>query len=161
MLFGVAATSARSAWAVGVAGNPGSLRSQTLILRWTGTAWTRVPSPAPGAGGALNAVAATSARNAVAVGATSHGQPLFVRWTGAAWIRVPGPRLPRGSDLISVAATSARNAWAVGSQARQQDPHRALERCRLEAGAQPQSGRPQRRAVRRGGQSGAQRLGRR
>lgn len=48
-LSSVAAISARSAWAVGAtakcaAGSSGNL-DRTLILRWTGFRWRRVPSP--------------------------------------------------------------------------------------------------------------------
>jgi hypothetical protein len=115
VLFGVAATSVRSAWAVGVADNPGSLRSKTLILRWTGRAWTRVPSPAPGAGGTLNAVATTSARNAWTVGFTGSNQSLLLHWNGAAWTHVTSPAGARASSLMfGVGATSARDVWAVG-----------------------------------------------
>jgi hypothetical protein len=63
-LFGVAATSTDNAWAVGQATSSG----KTIILRWNGTAWARVPSPTPSGGGALYAVTATSASNAWAVG---------------------------------------------------------------------------------------------
>jgi hypothetical protein len=38
-LDGVAAASARNAWAVGAAGATGSSTPNTLILRWSGTAW--------------------------------------------------------------------------------------------------------------------------
>jgi len=60
ILHGVTATSARNAWAVGL-----TVAEKTLILRWNGTAWKRVPSPG---GLGLLGVAATSARNAWAVG---------------------------------------------------------------------------------------------
>ena len=40
---GVAATSAGSAWAVGSVDTPAAT---ALILRWNGTTWTQVPSPA-------------------------------------------------------------------------------------------------------------------
>src|SRR6266567_5066922 len=59
---GVAVLSARSAWAVGSAG------SKTLIVRWKGTAWKRVPSPNPAPENFLSGVAATSAGSAWAVG---------------------------------------------------------------------------------------------
>src|SRR5690242_2370859 len=65
--FGVALSSCQ-AWAVGdyVTG-AGDLR--TLIERWNGTAWTRVPSPSPASAyNDLFGVAATSATNAWAVG---------------------------------------------------------------------------------------------
>ena len=69
-LSGVAATSASNAWAVGSTGSP-----KALILRWNGTAWKQVPSPAP-AGSRLSGVAATSASNAWAVGyRLLHQQP--------------------------------------------------------------------------------------
>lgn len=42
LLNGIAAASATSAWAVGY--YKGSV-SRTLILRWNGRAWKRVPSP--------------------------------------------------------------------------------------------------------------------
>ena len=42
-LTGVAATSARAAWAVGATATGAA--GQTLILRWNGASWTQVPSP--------------------------------------------------------------------------------------------------------------------
>ena len=61
-LFGVAATSASNAWAVGTGSG------KTLIVRWNGASWTQVASPSPGSGGSFAGVAATSASNAWAVG---------------------------------------------------------------------------------------------
>ena len=60
-LFGVTATSAKNAWAVGVFG------FDTLILRWNGARWAHVPSPTVDHD-ELEAVAASSASNAWAVG---------------------------------------------------------------------------------------------
>jgi hypothetical protein len=60
----------------------------------------------------LNSVAATSARNAWAVGSTASGT-VIDHWTGTSWARVPA-HAPSGADLMGVAATSARNAWVVG-----------------------------------------------
>src|SRR5579862_7495566 len=108
-LSGVAATSARNAWAVGSAG------VKTLIVHWNGTAWKRVPSPSPAAGGGLDGVAATSARDAWAVGGTRGGKTLILRWNGTTWKRVPSPAPAAGGGLDGVAATAARNAWAVGT----------------------------------------------
>jgi hypothetical protein len=67
-LSGVAAVSARDAWAVGDTGNYPHYR--TLIVRWDGRAWKRVPSPSRGSASGLAGVAATSARSAWAVGYT-------------------------------------------------------------------------------------------
>jgi hypothetical protein len=109
---GVAATSARNAWAVGT-GSTG----KTLIMHWNGAAWKTVPSPSPGPSGsydALYGVAATSAGNAWAVG-SANGKTLILHWNGAAWKTVPSPSPGTFAGLYGVAATSAGNAWAVGT----------------------------------------------
>jgi hypothetical protein len=111
-LFGVAATSARNAWAVGGVVTNG----KTLILHGNGTTWSRVPSPTPAPLTELYAVAATSARNAWAVGGGggAPGKTIILHWNGTAWKAVPSPTPAGGGTLFGVAATSARNAWAVG-----------------------------------------------
>jgi hypothetical protein len=90
-LAGVAAISARNAWAVGFTSSTGT---QALIVHWDGSAWTQVPSPAL-AGGGLSGVAATPARNVWAVGAALGGsgyyQTLIEHWNGRTWKRVPSP----------------------------------------------------------------------
>ena len=110
-LFGVAATSANDAWAVGqYQSASGPLR--TLIMHWNGTAWARVPSPNPDpAGDTLSGVAAVSATDAWAVGGRN-GQTLILRWNGKAWRQMPGPNL--AGALAAVTVTSATDAWAVG-----------------------------------------------
>src|SRR5215469_5433346 len=110
-LFGVAATSARNAWAVGGAVNSG----KTLILHWNGTVWTHVPSPTPVGDTELYAVAATSASDAWAVGGgASPGKTVILHWNGTAWKTVPSPTPKGGGALFGVTATSASDAWAVG-----------------------------------------------
>ncbi len=125
-LSAVTATSPASAWAVGEYFIRGGTADRTLILRWDGAAWKRVASPNPGtADNLLNALAATSATNAWAVGEynnfitrvrfSSH-RTLVAHWNGTAWRQVTSPN-PGGSandiSLRGVTATSARNAWAV------------------------------------------------
>jgi hypothetical protein len=110
ILWGVTATSIRSTWAVGITGRQAvtagaaladgavsdepavaaSAVAETLILRWNGNAWKRVPSPSHATGSGLLGVVATSARNAWAVGLT--GPPferthetLILRWNGSSW----------------------------------------------------------------------------
>ena len=74
-----------------------------------------MPSPAPAGGGSLEAVAATSASNAWAVGLTdSTHKALIERWNGTVWKQVPTPTPAGGGSLAGVAATSGSNAWAVG-----------------------------------------------
>jgi hypothetical protein len=112
-LQGVAAPSARDAWAIGYTTQTQAF--QTLIVHWNGTTWNRVPSPNPGGGAILNAVTATSASNAWAAGQTGTAQALILRWNGSSWKRAPAPA-PEGT-LSGIAATSATDAWAVGSSA--------------------------------------------
>jgi serine/threonine-protein kinase len=122
ILTGMAAVSAGSAWAIGYTdtSSPGSLNA--LLLRWNGTAWTRVPSPAP-AGTLLSGVAATSAGTAWAVGTAAPpgchvitcAQTVILRWNGTAWTRVPSPA-PAGSGLESIATLPGNNALVVGGR---------------------------------------------
>jgi hypothetical protein len=90
-------------------------------LRWNGTAWKQVPSPALAGVGALNGIAATTASDAWAVGCAGHcfgpmatTKTMIVRWNGSAWKYVASPSPAGNSVLTAVAATSASNAWAVG-----------------------------------------------
>jgi hypothetical protein len=109
------------AWAVGAsgthpAGTPGL--HKPLIIRLTGSTWTRVPYPNK-SGGHLTAVAASSPVNAWAVGsvvdAAGDGPQLIVHWNGRAWKQVKFPALPASGFLTGVATTSRDNAWAVGN----------------------------------------------
>ena len=115
-LYGVAATSATNAWAVGETG------TATLVEHWRGKTWRVQKSPSPDTyfGSQLYKVAATSPTNAWAVGywASSGGYLTLVEhWNGNAWRvqKSPTPGGPSGLDqLHDVAATSPTNAWAVG-----------------------------------------------
>jgi len=119
VLNGVAVTSTSNAVAVGTYSN-GTAR-QTLVLRWTGSAWTHVSSPNPAGPSfddVLNGVGAISATNAWAVGSFTSGgadHTLIEHWNGTAWKQVPSPDPGTSGALYTVAATSASNAWAVGS----------------------------------------------
>jgi hypothetical protein len=80
-LEAVSAGASTSTWAVGGAGNG------ALILRPHGAAWRRVATPHP-KGEFLTAVAATSGRNAWAVGSTSGSSgdvTLILHWNGTRW----------------------------------------------------------------------------
>jgi len=117
-LFGVAAVSARQAWAVGT--QPASF-SQTLAIRWNGTRWLTTKTANPGQGDRfLNGVAAPSATYALAVGSDLAGQQtraLAERWTGSAWSVVPSASPDADyNSLNAVAARNPANAWAVGDR---------------------------------------------
>jgi len=113
-LSGVAATSARNAWAVGA--SFGASGSSAVILHWNGRVWRQVRCPGASTV-VLAAVAAASARDAWAVGGTAAGKTFVVRWNGRSWRPVPSPSPGTGDSLGAVTATSADNAWAIGATA--------------------------------------------
>jgi hypothetical protein len=115
-LHGAAATSARSAWAVGCSFSAafGGL-GDGLILQRNSTAWKQARSARASY---FAGVAATSASNAWAAGQTdtrTGSTTLIEHWDGTTWKQVPSPAPPAGGSLAGVAATSAANTWAVGS----------------------------------------------
>jgi hypothetical protein len=117
LLTSVAATSARNAWAIGVAGSP----AQGLILHWNGRAWAKAKLPGlPATSTRLLGVTATSASNAIVVGdftpaGSSASRPLILRWNGSAWKQAMTPE-PIGAEvfLTGVGASASGSAWAVG-----------------------------------------------
>jgi eukaryotic-like serine/threonine-protein kinase len=101
----------------------GAVAAAVIVARPTGHT---APPPAPARAaaslsvdGALEAVAATSASDAWAVGFDGSGNTLIEHWNGTGWKREPSPSpgpsgVYAGGRLVAVAATSATNAWAVG-----------------------------------------------
>jgi hypothetical protein len=90
-LFGVAHVPGGHAWAVGFVWPSAAASATTLTLRWTGHAWVRVASPNPRPTDRLYAVAATSPRDAWAVGYGAPADPaappapLILHWNGRNW----------------------------------------------------------------------------
>ncbi len=124
-LFGVVATSATDAWAVGSYQSNKGQRS--LIVHWNGKAWTKLPAPTlGGSGGLLTGVAATSASDAWVVGGytpkSSTNRAAVEHWNGKAWKFVPSPQPGGlhgiGTYLEKVVAISPTDAWAVGDYSR-------------------------------------------
>jgi len=116
-LTAVSASGPRDVWAVGQ--DIDSTTDKTVILRWNGTRWSRVPSPNPETHNDLSAVAATSPANAWAAGTAIGGglsSTLILHWNGRAWTRVrsPGGDAGTASFLTGLAATTERNVLAVG-----------------------------------------------
>ncbi len=114
LLLGVAAVSARDAWAVGDYLNDSIGNTHTLIEHWNGRNWSVVPSSNGGSNGnTLYGVAAVSAGDVWAVGdylnSTDNSQTLIEHWNGLSWSVVPRPQwrlacqhpLRRGGDLSS------------------------------------------------------------
>jgi hypothetical protein len=111
VLTAIAAVSGRDAWAVGVTSDsidagctgvtPGALmpglsdgvtaRSiSPLILHWNGRRWQQVKKPSLPAGSGLIGIAATSVRNAWAVGGAggslgAKAKALVLHWNGKRW----------------------------------------------------------------------------
>jgi len=120
-LNGVAAVSARDAWAVGYVELPSrsGWNDRPLIVHWNGSSWRRVPPPAipnPHGFGELESVAGTATDDIWAVGVTMSRagyQPLIMHWNGQRW-RLLHLVARQPYTLQSVTATSARDAWAVG-----------------------------------------------
>ena len=111
-LFGVAATSARNAWAVGFSGS-----NKTVILHWNGLSWKRVPNPSHSQLGddSLTAVSAASADNAWAVGVSASGG-VALHWNGRSWKQVTTPpsTFLAGISFIRHPATHLRSAVPSG-----------------------------------------------
>jgi hypothetical protein len=121
-LDGIAALSARNAWAVGF--YEGATSFRTLIEHWNGTRWSIVRSPNQGTGeNVLTAVTAIGPRNIWAAGWQQHEtsgsrRPLIEHWNGTRWSVVPSPsvRLDLGDNfLFGLTALSRSDIWAVGS----------------------------------------------
>jgi hypothetical protein len=95
-LQGVSAVSAADAWAVGDSGNGSGVQSP-VILRWNGTTWKQVKSPAPSGATvtSLNGVSADSATDAWAAGnygnSSGVSESLILHWNGTAWKKVTSP----------------------------------------------------------------------
>jgi hypothetical protein len=116
-LTAASADSAQDAWAVGTQTVSG--RRDTLILHWTGTAWSQVTSPSPGTSDVLTGVSADSAQDAWAVGYYRHGgatDTLILHWNGTAWSQMTSPSPGAHENQLSgVSADSGTDAWAVGT----------------------------------------------
>ena len=112
-LFSVTAVSVRNIWAVGFSAS--STSEQTLIEHWNGTRWSVVKSPSPGSNDVLSGVAAVSATNVWAVGASNTmSQTLIEHWNGTQWSVVKSPNPGSGGVLTAVADVSTSNVWATG-----------------------------------------------
>lgn len=127
VLNSIAAVSSSNIWAVGYSyGSPRPPLGRTLIVRWNGTVWRKVPSPNSGSGdNRLDAVATipgTKPARLWAVGSywrTDDAlQTLILRWNGGAWRKLPSPEgevLDDFYSLFAVTALSRTDAWAVGA----------------------------------------------
>jgi hypothetical protein len=119
-LSAVDAVSAAAVWAVG--GYATESGSKTLVERWTGSQWIRVPSPSPPGGelgSTLRAVSAVSADEIWAAGRYDPPGPiaaatLVERWNGTRWTVIATPAAKLDRVLLAVSARAGDDVWAVG-----------------------------------------------
>lgn len=112
-LADVSAVSASVAWAVGAQAETGIEHGTPLILRWNGTAWSRVALSGVPAPGYLSSVAAGSATDAWAVGSDKSGA-VALHWNGTTWRNVSFPGHSTAT-VNGVAVARGGKAWMVGS----------------------------------------------
>jgi hypothetical protein len=128
-LGGVSARSGSDAWAVGDYDNNGV--SDSLVLHWNGTAWSRVNSPtARYTDFGLDGVSAVSGSDAWAVGVRGipsdggRSATLILHWDGTAWTQGDSPSPGSGLNrLVGVGARSGSDAWAVGFYSSYDNPY--------------------------------------
>jgi hypothetical protein len=117
-LNGVAAVSARLAWAVGIEGfsSNGATPGRPVIERWNGRSWSVAQLPSAWPGG-LAAVTASSASDAWALGQEQSGtREHLLHWNGRRWAEIAFPGTPGTfyGDLGITAAPGGR-AWLIAS----------------------------------------------
>jgi len=128
VLKAVAAVGTSNVWAVGdtIDTATGSfLPDKTLILHWSGTAWSVVASPDhPGEEDELLGVAVTSASDVWAVGdfvdrttSIPVAKTLTLHWTGTGWSTSTSPNGATGDTVLNGAAaapSTTNQVWSVG-----------------------------------------------
>lgn len=107
-------------WVVGFSSKPGgNFGTVNLAMRRIGGGWQILPTPIATAEDHLEAVDATSASSAWAVGWGSTSPfggtavAITLRWNGSAWQSIPVPQ-PSPIQLFGVTAVASNDVWAVG-----------------------------------------------
>jgi hypothetical protein len=123
VLYGVAASSATNAWAVGHSTDSTGITT-ALIEHWNGSQWSIIASHnvSGSTEDTLFAVSALSTNNVWAVGyyrdgITGLNQTLTEQWNGSHWSIVPSANKgAHNNELLGVSAISrtATSVWAVG-----------------------------------------------
>lgn len=119
-LNGAFARTGTDVWAVGQQfGAAGQTPPPPVAYHWNGSAWSLLSTPSLGVNASLQAVSASSATDAWAVGysfpvGSNRRAALYEHWNGSAWSVVSGPS--QGIiGLRGVADLSATSAYAVGT----------------------------------------------
>ena len=112
---GVAAITEDDAWLIAHDFGPDE-QGQAFAYHWDGSAWTRIPTPAPGRAEALSAVDAIATDDVWMVGTwqTFPQHPYTVHWNGSHLTNVP-VEAGRYAELEAVDGVAADDVWAVGT----------------------------------------------
>jgi hypothetical protein len=112
---GIAAGSTARIWVVGWTRAATAVNTRPYIAMSTGAGFHRLALHL--APGSMNAVAASSASNAWAVGNSISGvtvTPLAMRWNGTTWRRTPIDDGHANVELTAISTSGPKNAWAIG-----------------------------------------------
>jgi hypothetical protein len=115
-LTDVAVFGERDAWAVGRA----FLADQTVILRWNGSEWTKLPGPGRDSFASL-AVSGTSGTDVWVAGHCVFAPdvsetPCAAHWNGTAWSRPYQLPRPSVGTSVTIKAVSRTDVWVAGGQ---------------------------------------------
>jgi len=110
-LDGVAATSAKTAWAIAEV----TSSNTSFLLRWNGSRWFSAPFPVAGMNHFLAGIAAGPGGVSFAVGEDTSTSlvPISMKWTGKTWQKAT-VSAPSQSELNAVAFAPGGAAWAAG-----------------------------------------------
>lgn len=119
VFYGVSASSANDAWAVGYYFDDAAQARSALIAHWDGIYWTQISAANGGLESFLEDVTALSATDAWAVGYANEGsgaaQTLIQHWDGTNWTLVPSPNGSAWTNFLhGVSSVSSTDIWAAG-----------------------------------------------
>lgn len=112
------ATDAQSdVFAAGFSDDPSCLCGKTLVERWTGQSWVRIPSPNPNVADYIDGIAAPSPSDVWVVGqrwiTQQSFEPLIMHFDGQRWKTVDTSQLV-GGNLLTIFASASNDVWAIG-----------------------------------------------
>lgn len=118
-LNGIAASSAKDAWAVGLTVSPSDGSIQPVAEHWNGTAWSLVTTPSVVSANLIG-VKEISSTDVWSVGTyynpnTGRLEALAEHWNGSSWTAFTPPNLGTGNNVLdAVVANSTSDVWAFG-----------------------------------------------
>ena len=122
-LEAVGGVASNDVWAVGRWDRHKTYESETLVLHYDGTSWTRVASPSPGFGYAdLTAISAVTASSAWAAGQSGVTGAIVLHWNGTEWKREGlALGLKKNEFVWGLTADDEHAAWFVGFSERRHE----------------------------------------